>query len=43
MHIILLEIPEGWGGYSCVQTKKILGKWGVLHKIFLSGGVMDIF
>jgi len=43
VYIKLEEIPEGRGGYFCVQKMEIPGRRGGLALNSLCGGGMDIF
>ena len=44
MYIKLVEIPEGWGGYFCVQKMENPGRRGGGTCVnSLRGGGMDIF
>ena len=43
MYIKLVEIPEGWGGYFCVQKNGKSGEEGGTCVNSLRGGGMDIF
>ena len=43
VYIKLVEIPEGWGGYFCVQKMEIPERRGGDLREFPPGGGMDIF